>query len=209
MNRPRNKQPRGNKTNYSNPKNRNNPRAAATPQQASGTVPSTAQVMPGAAVYIILKQDQPTGKETHGIVQELLTRGNHPRGIKVRLRDGQVGRVQRLASQQPAPENQAPEQSDDMTQRQTAPGSGATAKGGRISHKYSDVRADEYAEPPPRSLADFLPPSFDEAAQGQGEAEWEAGGTAGGTAGVDCPFCADFKGDETAVTVHIEREHLS
>lgn len=51
----------------------------------------------GAEVDIVLKKDQPTGKLTHGRVAEILTsKKNHPRGIKVRLEDGQVGRVQRI-----------------------------------------------------------------------------------------------------------------
>lgn len=45
----------------------------------------------------MLKADQPTGKLTEGVVAELLTNSaNHPRGIKVRLSDGQVGRVQNI-----------------------------------------------------------------------------------------------------------------
>lgn len=48
-------------------------------------------------VAIVLKQDQRTGKKTTGIVKDLLTRSpNHPHGIKVRLTDGQVGRVQKI-----------------------------------------------------------------------------------------------------------------
>ncbi|MDO8559059.1 MAG: YwbE family protein [bacterium] len=49
----------------------------------------------GAEVDIVLKADQRTGKLTHGKVAEILTSSTiHPRGIKVRLEDGQVGRVQ-------------------------------------------------------------------------------------------------------------------
>ncbi len=45
-------------------------------------------------VDVILKKDQRTGKRTRGIVKELLTNSSfHPHGIKVRLEDGQVGRV--------------------------------------------------------------------------------------------------------------------
>jgi uncharacterized repeat protein (TIGR03833 family) len=51
----------------------------------------------GLKVAIVLKQDQRTGRETVGIVKDLLTNSNfHPHGIKVRLTDGQVGRVQRI-----------------------------------------------------------------------------------------------------------------
>jgi uncharacterized repeat protein (TIGR03833 family) len=53
----------------------------------------------GLKVAIILKQDQRTGKLTEGIVKDLLTNSpNHPHGIKVRLTDGQVGRVQQIIS---------------------------------------------------------------------------------------------------------------
>ena len=49
----------------------------------------------GGEVDIVLKTDQPTGKLTHGRVKDILTSsGQHHRGIKVRLEDGQVGRVQ-------------------------------------------------------------------------------------------------------------------
>ncbi len=51
----------------------------------------------GQKVAIVLKQDQRTGKETIGIVKDLLTNSKfHPHGIKVRLTDGQVGRVQKI-----------------------------------------------------------------------------------------------------------------
>lgn len=51
----------------------------------------------GLKVAIVLKQDQHTGKLTQGIVKDLLTNSAfHPHGIKVRLTDGQVGRVQKI-----------------------------------------------------------------------------------------------------------------
>ena len=56
-----------------------------------------AQIKIGLEVDIVLKKDQPTGKLTHGKVAQILTsKKNHPRGIKVRLQNGQVGRVQRI-----------------------------------------------------------------------------------------------------------------
>jgi uncharacterized repeat protein (TIGR03833 family) len=43
---------------------------------------------------VIQKQDQGTGRRTSGIVSEILTNSaSHPRGIKVRLVDGTVGRI--------------------------------------------------------------------------------------------------------------------
>ncbi len=54
-------------------------------------------ISPGLKVSIILKQDQRTGKRTIGVVDKLLTSSpSHPHGIKVRLADGQVGRVQEI-----------------------------------------------------------------------------------------------------------------
>lgn len=54
-------------------------------------------IAPGLEVDIVLKQDQRTGKRTRGIVKDILTNSStHPHGIKVRLTDGQVGRVQEI-----------------------------------------------------------------------------------------------------------------
>lgn len=54
-------------------------------------------IKPGAIVLIVLKQDQRTGKLTKGVVKDILTKSpNHPHGIKVRLMDGQVGRVKEI-----------------------------------------------------------------------------------------------------------------
>jgi uncharacterized repeat protein (TIGR03833 family) len=51
-------------------------------------------IYPGLEVDIILKKDQRSGKRTRGIVKNLLTSSAyHSRGIKVRLEDGQIGRV--------------------------------------------------------------------------------------------------------------------
>jgi len=54
-------------------------------------------IRPGMRVAIVLKQDQRTGRQTIGIVKDLLTNSKfHPHGIKVRLTDEQVGRVQEI-----------------------------------------------------------------------------------------------------------------
>ena len=56
-----------------------------------------ANIKPGMTVLIVLKQDQPTGKLTKGIVKDILTKSpTHPHGIKVRLTSGQVGRVKEI-----------------------------------------------------------------------------------------------------------------
>lgn len=52
-------------------------------------------IYPGLRVAIIQKQDQRSGRLTEGIVKDILTNSpHHPRGIKVRLETGEVGRVQ-------------------------------------------------------------------------------------------------------------------
>ncbi|WP_050614377.1 YwbE family protein [Bacillus testis] len=52
---------------------------------------------PGMEVDIVLKKDQRTGTLTRGTIKRLLTNSAvHPRGIKVELTDGQVGRVQHI-----------------------------------------------------------------------------------------------------------------
>lgn len=52
------------------------------------------EIRPGMAVNIVLKKDQKSDRLTGGIVQDILTSAPfHSRGIKVRLSDGQVGRV--------------------------------------------------------------------------------------------------------------------
>ncbi|MCF6411295.1 YwbE family protein [Pseudalkalibacillus salsuginis] len=54
-------------------------------------------IQPGVEVDIVLKKDQRTGKLTRGIVKDILTKSSsHPHGIKVRLQDGQVGRVKEV-----------------------------------------------------------------------------------------------------------------
>jgi uncharacterized repeat protein (TIGR03833 family) len=51
-------------------------------------------IYPGLKVAIVQKHHQGSGELTEGIVAEILTNSpSHPRGIKVRLASGQVGRV--------------------------------------------------------------------------------------------------------------------
>lgn len=68
--------------------------------------PSRDDLEVGLAVEIETKEDQGTGRLTSGTIVEILTPGKrHPYGIKVRLRDGQVGRVKKVAG--PVTEEQA------------------------------------------------------------------------------------------------------
>lgn len=51
----------------------------------------------GLKVAVVLKKDQRSGALTEGVVERILTKSSfHPHGIKVRLEDGQVGRVQQI-----------------------------------------------------------------------------------------------------------------
>jgi uncharacterized repeat protein (TIGR03833 family) len=182
--------------------NRNN-RQQRPPRQQNGTgnrpprapreykaVPTIQQVRPGAAVSIVLKQDQPTGREVQGTVQDLLTRGNHPRGIKVRLTDGRVGRVQRMASDNPP------------SQQPTTPSPFTVRREGQGAPTYSDVRNNEFpSEPPPRTLFDFLPETETNTAPASEPVIFSS-------ATVKCPICDAFEGDEAAVTHHVE-SHLA
>ena len=60
-----------------------------------GTIRNNIKI--GGKVSVVQKQDQRTGKLTEGVVQKLLTKSaNHPRGIKVMLEDGIVGRVKKI-----------------------------------------------------------------------------------------------------------------
>ena len=59
--------------------------------------PSRSAIQSGSTVDIVTKADQRNGKVVRGIVQEVFTNTSfHPHGIKVRLTDGQVGRVQMI-----------------------------------------------------------------------------------------------------------------
>jgi uncharacterized repeat protein (TIGR03833 family) len=132
---------------------------------------------------MVLKEDQPTGREVQGVVSELLTRGNHPRGIKVRLADGRVGRVQRM-----------------MAEGTTA---AAAAAAGRPPPSFThtrDVRLDDhYAEAPPtRTLADYMP-GWDDRMESPVQRDPTIT-----TVMAKCPVCGEFEGDEAAVSHHVE-----
>lgn len=59
------------------------------------------EIRAGLQVDIVLKKDQPTGKLTRGIIKDILTNSpRHPHGIKVRLTDGQVGRVKQIVTEE-------------------------------------------------------------------------------------------------------------
>lgn len=56
---------------------------------------------PGDKVKVIQKKDYASGELTEGIVKDVLTgKKFHPRGHKVRLTSGVIGRVQQFADQE-------------------------------------------------------------------------------------------------------------
>ena len=60
-----------------------------------GTIRKNIKV--GTKVLVVQKQDQRSGKLTEGVVQRLLTNSEvHPRGIKVMLEGGIIGRVREI-----------------------------------------------------------------------------------------------------------------
>ncbi|SMC21981.1 conserved hypothetical protein [Clostridium acidisoli DSM 12555] len=60
-----------------------------------GTIRKNVKV--GTKVLVVQKQDQRSRKLTEGVVQMILTNSEvHPRGIKVMLEGGIVGRVRKI-----------------------------------------------------------------------------------------------------------------
>ena len=59
--------------------------------------PKRSEIKIGDDVWVIEKENYGTKNFTQGIVKDILSPGeSHPRGIKVRLTDGVIGRVQWL-----------------------------------------------------------------------------------------------------------------
>ncbi len=64
--------------------------SSADPRQRSS-------VTIGTVVDIVTKENQRRGTPVRGTVQDILTNSSfHPHGIKVRLRDGKIGRVKSI-----------------------------------------------------------------------------------------------------------------
>lgn len=123
------------------------------------TVPRQHQLHAGLSVNIVLKADQRSGKLTTGQIANILTRGDHPRGVKVRLADGQIGRVQSLSSSLPTSAlNISSAQQTGSASRLTASDSRGSGRG-RTGFMQQDVRFDGHdpdGMPPSRSLADYI-----------------------------------------------------
>lgn len=62
--------------------------------------PKRSEIQPGMLVQVIEKLNQPSGKLSEGMVARILTSSpTHTHGIKVKLSDGRVGRVQAILMQ--------------------------------------------------------------------------------------------------------------
>lgn len=188
-------------------------------------VPSTRQVVVGAAVSIVLKADQRTGHEVQGVVKDILTRGDHPRGIKVRLADGRIGRVQRMDTGNSSRPSQATTDDgnsqtfvSERGREHLLPAVETTAPAPRFSGqrgKYRDVRLDEpldapaeqidlgaYIVAPKRKGQGRKPrPADKEPEDRPAQAEDAAANVTSAT--VACPVCSTFEGDEAAVAHHV------
>ena len=159
-------------------------------------VPGKQYVVPGASVSIVLKEDQPTGRQVHGTVRDVLTRGDHPRGIKVRLSDGRIGRVQRMVSADEA-SGEDHSQGSAVTEASSVPG--VTLNTTRRMEPDAVVGGSSRSASslPLRTLADYMPQlDVDDEPVQQSDANEFTSATA------VCPVCP-FEGDEAAVSYHV------
>lgn len=146
-------------------------------------IPTTKEVTPGATVNVVLKADQPTGRTVSGTVATVLTRGNHPRGIKVRLADGRVGRVQSMAGS----------------------GSTADAGSGSAAAMPTPARSRPEQDLPSQQIgldAYITRPKRKGHGRGRGNRP-DPEDVGEDPVSVVCPVCGEFTGDEAAVAHHV------
>ncbi|KAF2824823.1 hypothetical protein CC86DRAFT_371335 [Ophiobolus disseminans] len=177
---------------------------------AYSSVPPHSAIRSGSGVSIVLKEDQPTGLQVKGIVADLLTRGDHPRGVKVRLRDGRVGRVQGLVGNE---EGEKGEASAGMGLGRNGESPGMSRGGGRMvgGRVERDIREEDdylYDESRVQASSDGLFAALEEADKRHQVQKRGVGSGMGDEEVVKCPVCGDFEGDERAVAFHVE-EHFA
>lgn len=124
-------------------------------------VPKMSQLRSGVGVNIILKADQPTGKLTSGCIADILTRGDHPRGIKVRLQNGNIGRVQSLSSSTIGLRGTASNQPSPDLPRTFLPHQqvGGSVRSGRGHFKMQDDYRNDSTPSESLSLEDYIKPA--------------------------------------------------
>ncbi|RMZ74980.1 hypothetical protein DV737_g5563, partial [Chaetothyriales sp. CBS 132003] len=109
------------------------------------TQPSS--LRPGTVVSIVLKADQRTGRQVQGTVGQLLTRHNHPRGVKVKLTDGRVGRVQRIISTTTPASHGNPYSPSGQQQQSTGPNDDPLANDPNRGEQFERMQAYEASAP--------------------------------------------------------------
>ena len=195
-------------------------------------VPTIREVVPGAGVNIVLKADQPTGRTVQGVIGDVLTRGNHPRGIKVRLTDGRVGRVQTMAptatsssssSGQPSGSGILAGGAQEAVTHDGQPQDGRLPMSrpirGRRRDGGGDIRLSEDQDLPPQQIGlDAYVKEKKPKKRGRGKGNSSNGGIAAedeppaDDSALDsrappesatCPVCGEFEGDEVAVAHHV------
>ncbi|KAF2020442.1 hypothetical protein BU24DRAFT_416127 [Aaosphaeria arxii CBS 175.79] len=200
--------------------------ARPSPSTTSSVVPRHAAISPGTPVSIVLKVDQPTGRQVTGIVSDVLTSGDHPRGVKVRLRDGRVGRVQRVVSEEVGVEGEEGVGGAGAGLGRDGEGDGSSfgsgrgrgrggrgrggrgrGRGGGFRH-VEDVRGDEYVWDEGKRRNEGTAGFWGLEALEARDREEENGRRGDGGRGMGevavCPVCGDFEGDERAVAHHVE-----
>lgn len=179
------------------------------PRPAYTSVPPIRAIHPGGGVSIVLKEDQQSGHRVKGIVADLLTRGDHPRGVKVRLRDGRVGRVQGLVSEAEGVEGEGIVGGPEAGLGRNGEGGANIARGGRRSGRMErDIREDdEYLYENRASTQDYgLFAALDEADKRHEQSRAGPSSELLTSAEVAvCPVCYKFEGDEASVAHHVEQ----
>ncbi|OJJ95060.1 hypothetical protein ASPACDRAFT_127534, partial [Aspergillus aculeatus ATCC 16872] len=156
-------------------------------------VPTTKEVLPGANVNIVLKADQPTGRTVSGTIADVLTRGNHPRGIKVRLTDGRVGRVQSMST------STGGQSSDPAAAAEFSRGRAPRDRRGEADEPPQNIGLDAYITQPSRQKRRGGRVEV----AGGGGLDGDAVAVAAAAPTVTCPVCGGFEGDEAAVAYHV------
>ncbi|KAH6633527.1 hypothetical protein C7974DRAFT_412512 [Boeremia exigua] len=179
------------------------------PRPAYTSVPPIRAIHPGGGVSIILKEDQQSGHQVKGIVADLLTRGDHPRGVKVRLRDGRVGRVQGLVSESEGIQGEGIVGGSGASLGRNGEGAANAGAGrGRGGRFERDIREDdEYLFENQTSNRDVgLFAALEEAdRRHERNTARPAPQTLAPEELAVCPVCYKFEGDEVSVANHVEQ----
>lgn len=183
---------------------------SSRPRPGYTSVPPIRAIHPGGGVSIVLKEDQQSGHQVKGIVADLLTRGDHPRGVKVRLRDGRVGRVQGLVSESEGLQGEGIVGGPEASLGRNGEGAPTTAAGGNRGRVRTerDIREDdEYLYENRSTVQDLgLFAALEEA--DRKHENRKLGPATHPPASEElavCPVCYKFEGDEASVAHHVEQ----